>query len=255
MTQETVLVRERDGILVVTLNRPSARNAIDLDTAERIARAMDMLDARADLHVGVITGNGGNFSAGADLKALARGERAIVPGRGFAGLVEAPPAKPLIAAVEGYALGGGCEIALACDLVVAGTGARFGLPEVRRGLIANAGGLLRLPRQLPYRLALEMTLLGEPIEAEAAHHHGLVNRVVPTGDALDEAMALARKIAGNGPLAVRASKRIIRECASWPDQEAFGRQAEISRSVFESADAREGALAFAEKRAPLWRGC
>jgi len=254
MTQEPVLVNEQAAVLVVILNRPNARNAIDLDTARRVAEALSLLDARPDLHVGVITGSGGNFSAGADLKAIARGERAIVPGRGFAGLVEAPPAKPLIAAVEGYALGGGCEIALACDLIVAGAGSRFGLPEVRRGLLANAGGLLRLPRQLPYRLALEMTLLGEPIEAEAAHHHGLINRVVPAGAALDEALVLARKIAANGPLAVRASKRIIRECGSWPDPEAFRRQADISQIVFESADAREGALAFSEKREPVWQG-
>lgn len=250
----TVLREEREGVLVLTIDRPHARNAIDPETAHQIAQAMDVLDARADLQVGIVTGAAGNFCAGADLKAIARGEHAVVPGRGFAGLVEVPPRKPLIAAVEGYALGGGFEIALACDLIVAGRNARFGLPEVKRGLVASAGGLLRLPRQLPYRMALEMALMGDPIDADTALRLGLINRVVPDGKTLEEALALARKISSNGPLAVAASKRVMRESSSWPIDEEFGLQAAITQPVFGSEDAREGATAFAEKRPAVWRG-
>ncbi|KAA9150214.1 crotonase/enoyl-CoA hydratase family protein [Amycolatopsis acidicola] len=248
----SVLVEARDGVLVVTLNRPEAKNAANREMAEAVAEAMTELDRRDDLAVGVLTGAGGTFCAGMDLKAFLRGESPVVPGRGFLGLVEAPPEKPLIAAVEGYALAGGCEAVLAADLVVASPSAKFGLPEVKRGLVAAAGGLMRLPRRIPPAIATELALTGDLFDAERAYALGLVNRLAE--EALPEALALARRIAANGPLAVRASKRIIRESADWPQAEMFGRQREISGPVFASADAKEGASAFAEKRAPVWRG-
>jgi enoyl-CoA hydratase len=254
MNNEVVRVDAAQGILTITICRPEARNAVDLVVARALAAAMQELDAREDLHVGLLQGAGGIFCAGADLKAIARGERAILVPGGFAGFVETPPAKPLIAAVEGYALGGGFEMALTCDLIVASETARFGLPEVKRGLLANAGGLLRLPRQLPPRLALELALTGEPMDAAAALQHGLVNRVVPAGQALEHARALALAIAANGPLAVRASKQVMRESQDWPSNEAFQRQKAITDPVFASADAREGARAFAEKRPAVWQG-
>ncbi len=249
---DQVLVAALDGILIITLNRPEARNAATLAIAQGVAAALDELDQRSDLHAAVITGAGGTFCSGMDLKAFLRGERPRIEGRGFAGLTEKPPQKPLIAAVEGYALAGGFEIVLACDLVVAADDAQFGLPEVKRGLVATAGGLVRLPRQLPQRLAMEMALTGNMISAARLYESGLLNRVVPTGQALDEALALARTIADNGPLATRTSKRIIMESADWPTDELFARQRVLSDPVFQSPDAQEGAAAFAEKRKPVW---
>lgn len=251
---DEVLVSHDDGVLTVTINRPAARNAIDRATALSIAQAMAELDSRDDLRVGILTGAHGHFSAGMDLKALLRGESSHVEHRGFGGLVQAPPAKPLIAAVEGYALGGGFEMALSCDLIVAADDACFGLPEVKRGLIAAGGGAMRLPRQMPPRVAMELILTGEMMSAETALRFGLINRIVAKGTALDGARALARSIAANGPLAVMASKRIAHESADWPAEERFQRQREITAPVHASADAREGARAFAEKRAPVWRG-
>jgi enoyl-CoA hydratase len=253
-TPTPVRTDEVDGVLVVTIDRPEVRNAIDLATAYAMAEAMDRLDADSSLVAGVVTGAGGTFCAGMDLRAFLAGERPSVPGRGFAGLVEAPPAKPLIAAVEGFAVAGGFEIVLACDLVTAAEGARFGLPEVKRGLLAGGGGLLRLPSRVPMSLAMEWALTGETFTAEVAHSFGLVNRLTPTGGALDAAVDLARTIAANGPLAVRATKRIITESRDWPDNEAFARQNEIYEPVRSSDDAREGARAFREKRAPKWMG-
>lgn len=249
-----VRTERADGCLVVTLDRPRARNAIDAATARAVADAMDLLDADDDLAVGVLTGAGGTFCAGMDLKAFLRGESPSVEGRGFGGLVQAPPAKPLIAAVEGHALAGGCELVLACDLVVAGEGASFGLPEVRRGLVAGAGGLLRLPERIPPTVAMELALTGEPMTAADAHRWGLVNRLVPDGGALDAARALAARIARNGPLAVRATKHVLTRAPGWPADEVWQRQADVLRDVFASADAREGAAAFAEKREPRWTG-
>jgi enoyl-CoA hydratase len=249
-----VRTERADGCLVVTLDRPRARNAIDAATARAVADAMDLLDADDDLAVGVLTGAGGTFCAGMDLKAFLRGESPSVEGRGFGGLVQAPPAKPLIAAVEGHALAGGCELVLACDLVVAGEGASFGLPEVRRGLVAGAGGLLRLPERVPPTVAMELALTGEPMTAADAHRWGLVNRLVPDGGALDAARALAARIARNGPLAVRATKHVLTRAPGWPADEVWQRQAAVLREVFASADAREGAAAFAEKREPRWTG-
>ncbi len=251
---DEVLLTCGDGIAVVTLNRPAVRNAVNRAAAEAIARAMDELDSRADLRVGILTGAGGIFSSGMDLKAYLHGEIPVIDGRGFAGLVERPPEKPLIAAVEGHAVAGGFELALACDLIVAAEDARFGLPEVKRGLIAAGGGLLRLPRQMPYRRALEMALTGDTITAGEALAFGLINRVTPAGGALEGAMALARAIVANGPLAVAASKRVLREAPDWPNDAMFARQQEIAERALNSADAREGAAAFVEKRAPRWRG-
>lgn len=250
---DEVLVSREGRVLVIALNRPEAKNAITRAVAADVARALDQLDSTADLSVGVITGTGGSFCAGMDLKGFLRGERPVVEGRGFAGLTEAPPAKPLIAAVEGYALAGGCEIVLACDLVVAARSAKFGIPEVKRGLVAAGGGLLRLPHRVPPQIAMELALTGDMIGAERAYEVGLVNRLAADGNALEVALGLARTIAGNGPLAVAASKQILIEHEQWPEAERFRRQRALSAPVFASEDAREGARAFAEKRAPEWR--
>jgi enoyl-CoA hydratase/carnithine racemase len=253
MSDEVIVERDA-GVLIVTLNRPRVRNAINEATAHAIASALTELDASQDLSVAVLTGAGGTFCAGMDLKAFLAGERPSVPVRGFAGLVESPPAKPLIAAVEGAAVAGGFEIALACDLIVAAQDARFGLPEVRRGLVAAGGGLLRLSRHVPYHLAVEWALTGDYLSAASAREAGLVSRVTPPGEALAQAIELAQRIAANGPLAVTATKRILAECQDWPRAGSFARQREITEPVRESADAREGARAFVEKRTPRWQG-
>lgn len=252
--REPVRTEVVDGVLVVTIDRPEARNAVDTATAEAIGAAMDRLDADDAIVAGVVTGAGGTFCAGMDLKAFLAGERPSIPGRGFAGLVEQPPQKPLVAAVEGYALAGGFEVALACDLIVAAEDARFGLPEVKRGLVAAGGGLMRLPQRVPPGIAAEWALTGDLVPATRAYEVGLVNRLTPQGGALDVALELARAIAANGPLAVRATKRIMALAPGWTPQEMFERQREISEPVRSSRDAREGATAFKEKRAPRWRG-
>jgi enoyl-CoA hydratase len=249
-----VLVEERGPVLVLTINRPDQRNAMTRAVGEAIAERLAELDRRPDLSVGVLTGAGGVFCAGMDLRRFLAGEVASLPGLGFGGFTERPPAKPLIAAVEGYALAGGFELMLACDLVVAGEGARFGLPEVKRGLVARAGGLLRLPKRIPQAVALEVILTGDMLAAGRAAELGLVNRVVPDGQALAEALRLAGRIGANAPLAVTVSKRIVTESAEWPVGEAFDRQRELSAEVFDSEDAREGASAFKERREPRWRG-
>ena len=248
-----VLTETVDGALIITINRPEARNAINLAVARSIAAALDELDADERLLAAVLTGAGGTFSAGMDLKAFLAGERPIIPGRGFGGIAERSAEKPLIAAVEGHALAGGFEIALACDMIVASESASFGLPEVTRGLIAGAGGLLRLPQRIPRSVAMELALTGERIDAARALELGLVNRVVPAGRALDAAMELVRRIAANAPLAVRASKHVIVGSLHWPPAEAFDRQRELLEQVTDSLDAREGALAFSQKRPPVWQ--
>ncbi|MDR2328952.1 MAG: crotonase/enoyl-CoA hydratase family protein [Comamonas sp.] len=249
-----LLVETRGPVLIMQLNRPQARNAATLEMAEAMASALDALDSQPELRVGIITGAGGSFCAGMDLKGFLQGKRPSLPGRGFCGLTMRPPAKPLIAAVEGYALAGGFEVALACDLIVAARNAQFGLPEVKRGLAASAGGLLRLPKRLPYHVALECILTGDMFGAERFAELGLVNRLTEPGGALDAALALAQAIAANGPLAVAASKQVASQSGEWPLAEMFDRQAEITAPVFSSQDAREGAAAFAEKRAPVWKG-
>jgi enoyl-CoA hydratase len=253
MSEPAVLSQVRDGVLLVTLNRPEQRNAVNRVVAEGIAAALDRLDAEPELHVGVLAGAGKGFCAGMDLKAFVAGEQPSVEGRGFAGIVQRPAAKPLIAAIEGFAVAGGFEIALACDLIVAARGAKLGIPEVKRGLVAAGGALLRLPQRIPYHLAMELALTGDPILAERAHAIGLVNRVVEPGETVAAALDLAATIAANGPLALAASKRILVEAPTWP-REQWTRQAEITDPVRASADAREGSLAFAEKRPPRWQG-
>jgi enoyl-CoA hydratase len=253
-TPEPVLTEVSDGIAVITINRPEARNAVNGAVARGMAAAIDELDARGDVRVLILTGAGGTFSAGMDLKGFLSGDAPIVAGRGFGGLVQQPPAKPIIAAVEGYALAGGFELVLACDLVVASDQAKFGLPEVRRGLVAGAGGLLRLPQRIPYHLAMEIALTGEHFSAAHLRDAGLVNAVVPAGQALAGARELADRLAKGAPLALAATKRIIVESADWDSAESFNRQGAILAPVMRSADAIEGATAFAEKRAPNWRG-
>jgi enoyl-CoA hydratase len=251
----SVLTAEPDGdVLVVTIDRPEARNAVNLAVAEGIAAAIDRLDDDDALRVGILTGAGGTFCAGMDLKAFVAGERPHAGDRGFAGIVQRPPRKPMIAAVEGWALAGGFEVALACDVIVAARDARFGIPEVKRGLVAAGGALLRLPRRIPYHLAMELALTGDPIGAERAHAIGIVSRLAEPGEALAAARDLAAAIARNGPLAVDASKRIVSAAADWPAAEAWERQGAIAGPVLASEDAREGARAFAEKRDPVWRG-
>jgi len=251
---EPVLTEVSDGVAVITINRPEARNAVNGAVARGMAAAIDDLDARKDVSALILTGAAGTFSAGMDLKGFLSGDAPLVPGRGFGGITERPPTKPIIAAVEGYALAGGFELVLSCDLVVASEQAKFGLPEVRRGLVAGAGGLLRLPRRIPYHLAMEIALTGEHFPAEHLRAAGLVNLVVPAGEALAAARDVAGRIAKNAPLALAATKRIIVESADWDSASAFARQGEILGPVMRSADAIEGAAAFAEKRAPNWRG-
>lgn len=241
-------------VAVITINRPTARNAVNRAVAEGIAASMEEIEARSDVFVAILTGAGGNFCAGMDLKAFLNGEPVRVGQRGFGGLAQAQIAKPLIAAVEGYALAGGFELALACDMIVASEDARFGLPEVKRGLVANAGGLLRLPRLIARQIATEMILSGELVDARYLERFGLINRLTSPGDTLATARKLAESIAANGPLAIRAARQVLNESQDWATQDMFDLQNEITAPIFKSADAREGAAAFAEKRAPVWRG-
>jgi enoyl-CoA hydratase len=252
-SENAVLVEQRGRILIMTINRPEAKNAVNAAVSRGLADAVDRLDSDPGLSVGIVTGAGGSFCAGMDLKAFARGENVIVAGRGM-GFTEQPPVKPLIAAVEGYALAGGTELALATDLIVASRDSAFGIPEVKRGLVAGGGGLLRLPQRIPYAVAMELALTGDNLPAVRAHELGLVNVLAEPGSALDAAIALAEKITANGPLAVAATKRIITESRNWSPDEMFAEQTKILMPVFSSNDAKEGAIAFAEKRAPRWTG-
>jgi enoyl-CoA hydratase len=253
-TESAVLTETRDRVLVITINRPDQRNAVNAAVANGIAAALDRLDAEDELSIGIVTGAGKGFCAGMDLKAFVTGESPWVGDRGFAGITQRAARKPLIAAVEGFAVAGGLEVALACDLIVAARGARLGIPEVKRSLVAAGGGLLRLPRVLPRTIAMEMALTGDPITAERGYEFGLVNRLAEPGGALDAALELAAAIAQNGPLALAASKRILAESVDWPEAEFFTRQGEIAGPVMASEDAREGATAFAEKRPAVWKG-
>jgi enoyl-CoA hydratase len=255
MTDEPAVLTERRGhTLLITLNRPQARNAVNAALASGLAAALDELDSDADLLVGVITGAGSGFCAGMDLGAFLRGESPHVEGRGFAGIVQRSSRKPLIAAIEGFAMAGGFEVALSCDLLVAARGAKLGIPEVKRSLVAAGGALLRLPKRIPYHLAMELALTGDHIRAERGAELGLINRVSEPGGAVDAALELAETIAANGPLALGATKRILVESAGWSEDDAWRRQGEIAGPVFVSEDAREGATAFSEKRDPVWQG-
>ncbi|MYN13215.1 crotonase/enoyl-CoA hydratase family protein [Pusillimonas sp. TS35] len=245
----------REGVLIITINRPEARNAINYDTAQQLAAAFDALDQDDSIVIGVLTGAEGTFCSGMDLKAFAKtGQRPYAGDRGFAGICERPPSKPLIAAIEGYALAGGFEIALACDMLVAATNAKFGLPEVKRGIVPGSGGMLRLPSRMPYHIAMEAVLTGEMFSAERAHGYGLVNRLVEPGQALDGALDLARLVAANGPLAVRTAKSIVTQSRDWRQADMFDLQRPRIAHIFTSADAKEGATAFAEKRKAVWTG-
>ena len=256
MPEETsaVLTERRDGVLLITLNRPDARNAVNGALAQGVAAALDDLDASDDVSVGVLTGAGKGFSSGMDLKAFAAGERPWAGDRGFAGITQRAAEKPLIAAIEGFALAGGFEIALSCDLIVAARDARIGIPEAKRGLVAAGGALIRLPKRIPYHVAMELALTGDPIGAERAYELGIVNRVTEPGGAVDAALELAAEIARNGPLALRASKKLVAAALDWDEAEAWEKQGELTGPVFASEDAREGAVAFAEKRDPVWKG-
>ena len=254
MSSELVTATAEGGVLTITINRAAQRNAINYAVAAQLGAVLDRLDAEPDLAVGILTGSGGTFSAGMDLKAFASGQTPVLPGRGLGGLTRATIRKPLIAAVEGWALGGGFELALACDLIVAGEDAIFGFPEVKRGLIAGEGGVVRLPRRVPHHVALRLLLTGDPLPAAEAERHGLIAQLTPTGQALTAARAMAEHIAANAPLALAAVKQVVREVEGLDDADAFTRQDGIAAGLLTSDDAREGALAFAEKRAPVWHG-
>lgn len=249
-----VLVEGRDGIQIITINRADQRNAMNGEAARGIAAALDELEATDDLRVGVLTGAGGTFCSGMDLKGFLTGDSPVVGDRGFAGLTNKPPRKPLIAAVEGWAVAGGFEMVLACDLVVAAETAKFGVPEVKRGLVAGAGAALLLPKRIPRAIALELLLTGDPIDTRRAAAVGLVNVTTPQGGALDAAVELARTISRNGPLAVQATKEIAHRGADWSFEDGWAQQDAIMQPVFLSEDAQEGARAFAEKREPVWKG-
>lgn len=251
---EKVIHEVRGRVLVITINRPEIKNAMDMETADGIARGIDRLEEDDELRACVLRGAGEFFSSGMDLAAFQRGDVPFVANRGIFGVVNGPPEKPLIAAVEGGALAGGFELMLACDMVVAAAGSRLGIPEVRRGLLAASGALLDLPRLIPPAIAYEMALTGEPVSAERAAELGLVNRVSEPGRALDVALELANTIAANAPMAVQGSKQVLRETWGWSEEERWQEQGKIVGPVLTSEDAKEGARAFTERREPRWSG-
>ncbi len=251
---EPVLAERRGDTLLITLNRPEVRNAVNAALAAGVAGALDELDSDASLSVGVLTGAGGFFCAGMDLGAFVKGESPWFGDRGFAGIAQRASRKPLIAAIEGFAVAGGMEIALACDLIVAAKGAKLGIPEATRSLVAAGGALLRLPRRMPYHVVMELALTGDPMPADRFHEFGVVNRLAEPGSAVDVALELAERLAKNGPLALAASKRILQEQYDWSSAEMWEKQGAISGPVFASEDAKEGANAFKEKRDPVWQG-
>jgi enoyl-CoA hydratase len=252
--QPAVLAERRDDILVITLNRPEVRNAVNAAVAEGIAAALDELDDDAGLAVGIVTGAGGYFSAGMDLGAFVAGESPYFADRGFAGITRRAARKPLVAAIEGFAVAGGLEVALACDLIVAARGAKLGIPEAKRSLVAAGGALIHLPKRMPYHAVMELALTGDPLPAERLHELGVVNRLADPGGALEAAIELAGAIKQNGPLALAASKEIVQRQYDWPAAEMWERQGEIAGPVMASEDAKEGARAFKEKREPRWQG-
>ncbi|WP_027004620.1 crotonase/enoyl-CoA hydratase family protein [Conexibacter woesei] len=252
--EPAVLTERRDGVLVITINRPEVRNAVNGAVAQGIAEALDTLDAEQDLQLGILTGAGGFFCAGMDLGAFVRGESPWFGDRGFAGIAQRSARKPLIAAIEGFAVAGGFEVALACDLIVAAEGAKLGIPEAKRSLVAAGGALLHLPKRMPYHAVMELALTGDPWPAERFHALGVVNRLAAPGSAVDEALALAAAIVRNGPLALAASKEIVQRQFDWSAAEQWAKQGEIAGPVMTSADAKEGASAFKEKRDPVWQG-
>ena len=249
-----VLAERRGNVLLITLNRPEVRNAVNAALAAGVASALEELDGDDSLLVGVLTGAGGFFCAGMDLGAFVKGESPWFGDRGFAGIAQRASRKPLIAAIEGFAVAGGLEIALACDLIVAAKGAKLGIPEAKRSLVAAGGALLRLPRRMPYHVVMELALTGDTFAAERFHEFGVVNRLAEPGSAVEVALELAGRLAKNGPLALVASKRILQEQFDWSSSEMWEKQGAISGPVFVSQDAKEGASAFKDKRDPVWRG-
>ena len=249
------VLRERRGhVEILTINRPEARNAINRATAIALGDALDACESDDDVWVVVLTGAGDRaFSAGMDLKAFAAGELPITD-QGFGGVTQRDFPKPLIAAANGAALAGGFEILISCDMVVAADHAKFGIPEAARGLVAGGGGLIRLPKRIPLAVAYEMALTADPIDATRAYELGLVNRVVPGERVLEEAVALAERIAKNAPLAVRVSKDVMKRSRELSEAESWDLNTEAFGMIGRSADALEGAIAFAEKREPQWQG-
>lgn len=253
MADEVVRAR-RGHVEILTINRPDARNAINLAAATALGDALDACEHDEDVWVVVLTGAGDKaFSAGMDLKAFATGEFPFTA-QGFGGITQRVFTKPIICAANGSALAGGFEIMISCDMVVAADHAKFGIPEAQRGLVAGAGGLIRLPKRLPLTIALEMALTADPIDADRAYELGLVNRVVPGDQVLEVAVSLAERVARNAPLAVRTSKAVMRQAGDVSEEQAWKLSDEAFAAIGRSADAMEGAVAFAEKRAPNWRG-
>jgi enoyl-CoA hydratase len=247
---------QRGPFAVIKINRPEARNAVNADVAQGIEAAIDKIESDDAIWVGILTGEPPVFCAGADLKEINAGNGASLSTErgGFGGIVQRERTKPIIAAVDGPALAGGTEIVLSCDLVVASTTATFGIPEVKRSLVAGAGGLFRLGRKIPLNIAMELALTGDPIAAQQAHHHGLVNRLVEPGKALDGATALAEQICANAPVAVRASRNIVLKATNAPDEIGWKMSIEGMAEAMSSEDFSEGLTAFIEKRPPQWKG-
>jgi enoyl-CoA hydratase len=255
-TPDAVLIERHGSVLVLRLNRPDARNAINGAVANGIEAAIDQLEADEQLSCGVLAANGPVFCAGADLKLIASGRAAEMSTAkgGFAGLARRKRTKPVVAAIHSDALAGGFELVLACDLLVAAEGIKLGLPEAKRSLVALGGALVELPRLIGEKLALELALTGDPLPVDRLARAGLVNRVVPAAEVEKEALALAARIGENGPLAVRASYRIVREGRDLDTDRRWALSLQLGLPVFASEDAREGAMAFVEKRKPTYRG-
>jgi enoyl-CoA hydratase len=247
---------QRGPFAVVKINRPDARNAVNGAVAQGIEEAIDKVEADDSIWVGILTGEPPVFCAGADLKEINSGNAAKLATQrgGFGGITQRDRTKPIIAAVDGPALAGGTEIVLSCDLVVASATATFGIPEVKRSLVAAGGGLFRLPRKIPFNIAMEMALTGDPVSAEVAHHHGLVNRLCEPGQALDVAVALAEQICANAPVAVRETRKIVLEATTAPDEVGWRMSIEGMAKAMGSEDFTEGLTAFIEKRPPRWKG-
>jgi len=254
VSTEPVLTERRGNVLVITLNRPEVRNAVNAALAEGVGNALEELDADDGVAVGVLTGAGGFFCAGMDLGAFVKGESPWFGDRGFAGIAQRSARKPLIAAIEGFAVAGGLEIALSCDLIVAAKRAKMGIPEAKRSIIAAGGALLRLPRRMPYHLVMELALTGDPFPADRFYELGVVNRLAEPGTAVEVALELAAQLSKNGPLALIASKQILQEQFDWSSAEMWEKQGAITAPVFASEDAKEGASAFKEKREAVWKG-
>jgi enoyl-CoA hydratase len=251
---DLILTETRGHVLIITINRPEARNAFDGATARAMEAALDQFDADPELRVAIVTGAGKAFSSGQDLKSAARGDMGFTKRRGGFGIMAVPPEKPIIAAVEGAAVAGGLELCLSCDLIVAARDARMGIPEARHNLVAVGGALFRLPKRIPYHVAMELALTTDTPTAERFHELGLVNRLAEPGQALKVALELAERILENGPLAVAASKQILRRSAEWSEEEAWREQLKLAGPVMQSEDYKEGLRAFAEKRKPVWKG-